>query len=400
MASFFDQIRRFIPRAQTPQYSPVSRRQNYTPRVQAPQYSPAQGYGARSGGHSFVQTPGGGRWSPTPASQGTTGSVLGTRDVAGGEGGGGDTQPTPTQQQPVDQGAPFEQAPEQPSIDYNAIFAPAFEALSGQEQAARAGTEAGIAGVEQEAAGRRAGILSEQESRLGQFGQQRREATGQTESAISQARRQAAELQQGIQARFGGTTGTGRFTSEVLGAQATQNSAQNQAALQNTLGKITQSENELRTKVTDLVNQEDQRLETAKLNLRAQLQQTLAAIGGERGRLETEKAQSRIDILNQYQQVLASINQRNTAFKQSLFLQAQQAQDELEKLRARAQDTYRVNLTPANLATLVSSEVITPEQAQTGVIGQDITGLSPEDIFGVATGQTDEEGELGSALGL
>lgn len=338
--------------------------------------------------------------------QASGGQVLGANTEASSGGGGGDSQlqqlekinRNPIQEQEYQ--SLLEQTPQQPSIDYNSIFAPAFEALTQQEQANQSGYEAGLSEAEGGTVQRKAGLESEQEGRLAGFDQQRQEATGQTQSAVEQARRQASELQQGIQARFGGTTGTGRFQSEILGAQATRNIAQNQSALQNTLGKIGQSEESLKTEVTNLINQEDQRLESTKLQLRSQLQQSLADVGREKGRLESEKAQLRINTLNQYQQVLADVNARNTAFKQQLFQQTQQAQSELEKLRSRAQQSYQVNLTPSNLTNFVQEGIVSPEQAQRGQIGTNLAGKSLEDVFGTATGQPTDENALGSVLGL
>lgn len=288
---------------------------------------------------------------------------------------------------------PLEQAPDQPSIDYDAIFAPAFQALSQQEGAVKQQTEADIQSVEQGASERKAGIKSEEQQRLGEYNQQTSEAKQGTKSAIEEARRQAAEILQGIQARYGGTTGTGRFQSEILGGQATRNISTNRAALQNTLGKINQAANNLKTKVIELINNEDSRLESQKAQLRAGLQSALADIGKERGRLESEKAQMRVDAIMQYQQVLQGINQRNTQVKQQLAMQAQQAQSELEKLQARAHDNYKVNLTPSNLSSFVSSGALTPQQAQVLPIGANITGKSLDDILGTrsVTGQTPEQ---------
>lgn len=50
-----------------------------------PLFSPFGGYGTRSGGWNFVQTPTGGAWSTTPAStlRPSAGSVLGAQNVAG-----------------------------------------------------------------------------------------------------------------------------------------------------------------------------------------------------------------------------------------------------------------------------------------------------------------------------
>lgn len=44
-----------------------------------PNYSPIKGYGSKSGGYNYVQTPSGGQWSSTPASRLSSGSVLGEK---------------------------------------------------------------------------------------------------------------------------------------------------------------------------------------------------------------------------------------------------------------------------------------------------------------------------------
>lgn len=296
------------------------------------------------------------------------------------------------------QGAPMENAPGEPQIDFNAIFAPAFEALSQQEGATRGAYDVMGREVEQGTQQRIEGLQGEQASRLQNFGEQRSESTAQTEGVIDQARRQAAELLQGIQSRYGGTTGTGRFSSEILGSQATQNIAQNQAALQNTLGKISQAENNLKTEVLRLVNQEQQNLETNKLKIRANLDQALADISKERGRLEGEKAQMRIDTLMQYQNVLSGVEQRNTQFKQQLYLQAQEAQQQIAQLKAKAQANYQkeLQLTAPQLASWVEAGIITPEEARSQ---SGIKGLTTDEDQLQLTGKTTDQ-TLENALNI
>ena len=211
---------------------------------------------------------------------------------------------------------------------------------------------------------------------------------------FAQARRQAAELMQGIQARYGGTTGTGRFTSEILGSQATRNIAQNQAALrqykaqmdselQNTMSKIGLAENELKTKVTSLINQEDQNLQQAKIQLRANLDKSLADISQQRSMLETEKANKRYEILNDYQNRLDQVERYNLDHKRQLEAQYQQQQNEINMLKQQAQQSYAVKtnelktLTAPQLSQFVSGGILSPQQAfqqaqNTGYIDKDL----------------------------
>ena len=88
------------------------------------------------------------------------------------------------------------------------------------------------------------------------------------------------------------------------------------------------------------------------MKLRSELSNSLAAIASERGRLESEKAAKRIEYMREYQNVIAGINQRNTEFKQNLFLQAQEAQQKLEEMRQRATDKHQASLSAAELSQI------------------------------------------------
>ena len=300
-----------------------------------------------------------------------------------------------------------QEAPQQPSFEdlYGDAFRQAFEAVNQMQGAIQSGYQAELSGAELGTQQRKAELQAEQASRLANFGQQRSEAQGQvsmanqkaeaqTESVIEQARRQAAELMQGIQARYGGTTGTGRFTSEILGSQATRNIAQNQAALrqykaqmdselQNTMSKIGLAENELKTKVTSLINQEDQNLQQAKIQLRANLDKSLADISQQRSMLETEKANKRYEILNDYQNRLDQVERYNLDHKRQLEAQYQQHQIEINMLKQQAQQSYAVKtnelktLTAPQLSQFVSGGILSPQQAfqqaqNTGYIDKDL----------------------------
>ena len=315
-----------------------------------------------------------------------------------------------------------QQAPQQPSFEdlYGDAFRQAFEAVNQMQGAIQSGYQAELSGAELGTQQRKAELQAEQAMRLADFARQRAEAQGQvgmanqkaeaqTESVIEQARRQAAELMQGIQARYGGTTGTGRFTSEILGSQATRNIAQNQAALrqykaqmdselQNTMSKIGLAENELKTKVTSLINQEDQNLQQAKIQLRANLDKSLAEISQQRSMLETEKANKRYEILNDYQNRLDQVERYNLDHKRQLEAQYQQQQNEINMLKQQAQQSYAVKtnelktLTAPQLSQFVSGGILSPQQAfqqaqNIGYIDKDLkyqpTGeINPNNLYG------------------
>ena len=327
-----------------------------------------------------------------------------------------------------------QQPPQQPSFEdlYGDAFRQAFEAVNQMQGAIQSGYQAELSGAELGTQQRKAELQAEQASRLANFGQQRSEAQGQvsmanqkaeaqTESVIEQARRQAAELMQGIQARYGGTTGTGRFTSEILGSQATRNIAQNQAALrqykaqmdselQNTMSKIGLAENELKTKVTSLINQEDQNLQQAKIQLRANLDKSLAEISQQRSMLETEKANKRYEILNDYQNRLDEVERYNLDHKRQLEGQYQQQQNEINMLKQQAQQSYAVKtnelktLTAPQLSQFVSGGILSPQQAfqqaqNTGYIDKDLK-YQPDELTGGTSSGLQIDPNLAEALGM
>jgi len=135
------------------------------------------------------------------------GSVLGAQTTAQPTGGGVPAQPTDIGQPPMETPKP------QPEINYDDIYNPAFQALEGQVGAQQSLYGSQVSGAETDASQQQSDLLAQQEETMGELGQRRTEEQSRTESIVDKARRQAAEILQGIQARYGGSTGTGKFTS-------------------------------------------------------------------------------------------------------------------------------------------------------------------------------------------
>lgn len=382
---------------------------------------------------------------PQPTSTTTTKKTPTTTNTGGGGGSSGPDLSNPVKRTEYahslgydswDQyiNANQQQVPQQPSFEdlYGDAFRQAFEAVNQMQGAIQSGYQAELSGAELGTQQRKAELQAEQAMRLADFARQRAEAQGQvgmanqkaeaqTESVIEQARRQAAELMQGIQARYGGTTGTGRFTSEILGSQATRNIAQNQAALrqykaqmdselQNAMSKIGLAENELKTKVTSLINQEDQNLQQAKIQLRANLDKSLAEISQQRSMLETEKANKRYEILNDYQNRLDQVERYNLDHKRQLEAQYQQQQNEINMLKQQAQQSYAVKtnelktLTAPQLSQFVSGGILSPQQAfqqaqNIGYIDKDLK-YQPDELTGGTSSGLQIDPNLAEALGM
>jgi len=268
--------------------------------------------------------------------------------------GGGETQ------------APYEEPAPQPQIDWNAIYAPAIAAYQNLMDVTKGQLPGMLAEITGETQAQVGGLKRELATRKGAYEQQAAKARGEAEaftgeqttqakSAIAEARRQAAELQQGIQARYGGTTGTGRFVSELLGREAMrgigttraglqQVLAKSNIALRDTLGQIDRAVSQLQTSVAGQIADIENKATTLKQQARDTLNQRIAEIGAKIGETETAKAQARMSEIMNYQDYIRQVNQRNAALKQELYLQARQGQQALSKLAAQAQQNYKIAL--------------------------------------------------------
>lgn len=252
-----------------------------------------------------------------------------------------------------------EQAPAAPTIDYDALIAPALQALEESIAGFTTANQDIISGIQSGAETQKASAqqsFGEQQQTLERAKttqqQQAEAAIGEQEklraSAADEARRQAAELQQGIQARYGGTMGTSRFISEILGSQATRNISginttaakqisdfrQNLAtAIQTIDDKMQQVQEIGRIAEQDIDANTQQQVAQA----RQQLEENLASIRSQQSNIQMNKVQMAQQAMQAYQQTVADVNARNTAFKQQLYMQQQQAQQQLELARQKAQ---------------------------------------------------------------
>ena len=330
------------------------------------------------------------------------------------------SQAPQTQGPQVDNSEAFEQAQDfQGASDeqLNALIAGPLQSLSEQEALAQEHSQTGL--VEAQQGYGNVKSQAETQRGLGQqsYTRQRGEAQGVTETAVAQARRQAAEVQQGLQARFGSTTGTGMFSGEIAGRQFAQNVASYQNALQATMSKIGESESQLNATTSQQLVENEQQLELNKRRIKEELMRGLSEINSKRGELESLKAGRRLDMLQNYQSYVQGINQRNTEFKQSLALQRQKAADSLNEIKQKAQASYQLAIRKSQLKSPVNQNFsavnIDPITGQTQNLGSFAKGtrIFTKNLLGgldeVSGGATDvninnttDEDELDLKLGL
>lgn len=233
-------------------------------------------------------------------------------------------------------GAPYEDQPDQPSIDFDALIAPALEGL-----------EAAIGPLTQQFNDTK---TSEESARIRNIDRTNTDITAQqgilnnaetkqnanAESAADAARRQFSEIQQGIQGMYGGSTGTGAFAAEIAGSQSLRNLGEIKQGLSQAVLEIDNKRQQIkdigRIAIQDIEDQTRDRVKQAK----TQLDLSLADIRRQKGELQSRKAELAMNAMQFYQQSVNAVNQRNAAFKQQLYVSQQAADQQLQQSIAKA----------------------------------------------------------------
>jgi len=278
---------------------------------------------------------------------------------------------------------PFEEGPsgddqKQEEKFINESFAPAISALDQFASSLQGNLPGQIAGVQAEGAALTEQTKAEEALRLGEFGQQEIEQTGETKAADSALRRQMSELMQGIQSKFGGTTGTGAFAGELLGREALRGLAENRRNLQSTIAKIGQARNQLKTQVQGLVTRIELDTKNAVQSLRDNLVERIGEINIARGELEARKGERKLDLLREFRDRRASIESRNAQLKQDLFLRAKEASGAFDKFEAEENEKFSTTLTSALSAGGIltdPSQSFSPAQLQSADVPAGFAGF-------------------------
>ncbi len=268
--------------------------------------------------------------------------------------------------------------PQQPNIDFNALIQPALDAL-----------DAAIPGLNQTEADQEAGIKQNQQTSLdtanqgiasqtGIINQAQTQQTQNEQSASDAARRQYAEIQQGLQARYGGTTGTGAFASDLSGSQTLRSLSDIKTAAANAQTQLSQKLQEVQaagqTQLKQINDQASQSIAQAKDNLQAQL----SDIRNQKGQLLAHKADLAANAMQQYQATVNQVNAANAQFAQQLYAQQQAAQQSLQAGLAKSGAIANA-ATPQELIGLVQ------QFQHAGVQGQATVDKIGNVTYGVST---------------
>lgn len=230
-----------------------------------------------------------------------------------------------------------QQQPQQPQIDFDALIRPALDSLSAYEPTLQSGYQSTVGDIN---ASKGTQLQANQANISGQSAQLESARTSQqnlTENAADEARRQYAEIQQGLQARYGGTSGTGAFAAELSGRQAQQNIGKLRQGLSEAMlqidNKLQQVQEVGRIAALDIEDNARSQTNQAKQQLDAQL----AQIRTQKGELQARKAELAANAIQLYQNQVNNINAQNAAFKQNLFLSQQAAEQQLRLAQQKGQ---------------------------------------------------------------
>lgn len=194
-------------------------------------------------------------------------------------------------------------------------------------------------------------------------------------NASNEAKRIYSEIQQGLQARYGGTTGTGQFASEISGAQTSRNLSDIRtkgAQLMKDLDdKLLQVQEIGKLTAQDIQTKSEDDKRRAKDNLSTQIADIRSKIG------ETQMRKSELyqSAYENYQNRVTQIEAANTSFMQQLYSTQEAAKLQLQSALTKAK-TIGSSAKPTSLKYITQTNRYTGQQTTYAVdpyTGQTVT---------------------------
>lgn len=154
-------------------------------------------------------------------------------------------------------------------------------------------------------------------------------AQAQSDQDVNELSQAQSEIQQGISARYGQTTGTGAFASEITGRAAIQSIGKSRQQLRDNLQKLQSDflsyKGEAQNRVDDMENQTQSFLQQAKQKFQEQISQ----ISMQKGMLLGQKAERKQQLLSDYQNTVRQVQEYNTNFKREIAMQQEQIKNQM-----------------------------------------------------------------------
>ncbi len=221
--------------------------------------------------------------------------------------------------------------PQQQEVDYDALYAPLFSSLAGQEETARTG----LAATEAELGTQKGQRLSELATAKGEqqnvINRQREDIGLAEQSALGQARRAYNELMQNQLARWGTGSSTGVAANELLNRSTAEQMGNISTQSERSRADIRNEENRLeefsRNETIRISNDYD----NARLRAQQEFRNRLDQINSQRSTLEVEKAAKRTEAFQAMQAAIAQMDQWKLQSTLSLSLWQEQQRAMLAK---------------------------------------------------------------------
>jgi hypothetical protein len=221
-------------------------------------------------------------------------------------------------------------APQGPSdADINAVYDPLMKSLNDQASAYQTQYGQGQTAINDQYSQGVAGLNTMANDSYNQLNNQQTQASQDQATAYAKARSLYNELQQRNQAMFGGRSSAGQFAGELLGRETSQQMGQTTNQANEAKAAIEQERSRVGQWVKDQTNTWNQKKTSALDSLQNTFTQGLNQINAQKNQLESDKAQRRIELLQQAQAQVAQIQQADRAFQQQLALFQAQKESQL-----------------------------------------------------------------------
>lgn len=220
-------------------------------------------------------------------------------------------------------------------------YQPALTAYNQYAQTLQSALPSTLQGIESEGAKQTGLVEAERASQAAQAGSQRSLAQSTTAEGVSQQRRGFNELQRGLQAAYGSTTGTGAFTTELAYRDYAQRVGGLQKGLEQTLSQIGQTESDFKLRSSLMLSNIAEQTSQAKVQARQKLDEDMAKINMAVGELSSQKAAKKMDMLQNYQNNIITLEKQSKEFQQQLLLKILEGSQAMDQIKAKAQADFQ-----------------------------------------------------------
>lgn len=293
-------------------------------------------------------------------------------------------------------------APSAPSMDTNAelaarqaeidsVFNPQFSYLGQAESNLRNDLPSALAEAESQFKTSSALLGNKKSQAQRELGTQETAAGTRKEDALTSARRTYNELQQGGRQRFGGASSAGQAFSELSNRELMRNQGGIESSFQTAMNQIGEQKLKVEEDYNSGLMQLEQQKQQSINQVNRDFQNKLLEISRMRAEAESNKAQMRLQALQDLRNQVFSIQLQNQQFAQQLALQKANSSTSLDAYAKQLADSIGAGTTATKtMADTVSGYTgtnlgVTPNSpaiASLNLTGS-TTGRRPEDELGL-----------------